>query len=68
MNFKTERSQILELCFDAPATVGDVLVACVYCHLCDRCNVTCYSYHYKKLSCRREAARCFVTLNISLSH
>ena len=23
---------------------------------------------YKKLSCRREAARCFVSLNISLSH
>jgi len=24
--------------------------------------------HYKKLSCRREIARCFVSLNILLSH
>jgi len=24
--------------------------------------------HYKTLSCHRETARCFVSLNISLSH
>jgi len=27
-----------------------------------------YCYMNNKLSCRREAARCFVPLNISLSH
>jgi len=27
-----------------------------------------HNYNNKKLSCRREAARCFVSLNIALSH
>jgi len=28
----------------------------------------CFTLADKKLSCRRDAARCFVSLNISLSH
>jgi len=30
--------------------------------------LTCFNMFYKKLSCRRETARRFVSLNISLSH
>jgi len=34
----------------------------------DMLNHVSFTYNDKKLSCRREIARCFVSLNISLSH